>query len=156
MSVYIQDLIRMIEAIQRKKAEKGYLNRDMDVKLQKIKEKVARAGGGGRQVKKEEIKEVVRMGMTMERKGTKMAGDEVSFDRPDSGTADEEEEEEEDEEESSGDDKLVQELEEEEEFDRKSRASRAVLRRKKTTKSKGSGGSHRTTKTFRTQKTTRT
>lgn len=44
MSLYIDDIMKIIQAIEAKKKLKGFENRDMDIKLQKIKEKVTRAG----------------------------------------------------------------------------------------------------------------
>lgn len=44
MDVYIDDLIKIIQGIQNKKKNKGFENRDMDLKLAKIKAKVEKVG----------------------------------------------------------------------------------------------------------------
>lgn len=44
MAAYMDDIIKIINYIQEKKRLKGFENRDMDLKLQKIKAKVERAG----------------------------------------------------------------------------------------------------------------
>lgn len=142
MNVYIEDLMKIIQAIGAKKKAKGYENRDEDLKLQKIKDKVARAGRVGRTDMEELLKNALKNKL-------EDAGDEDSFGRPDSGDGDE------DEEDSAGEDDLLQELEEED-FDRKSRMSKKRRKSTKTAKSRGSGGSHRTTKTAKTTKTNKT
>jgi len=40
MSLFMEDVIKIIQGIEGKKKLKGFENRDMDLKLQKIKEKV--------------------------------------------------------------------------------------------------------------------
>jgi hypothetical protein len=50
MTLYFDDLIKIIGRIQKKRKDRGFENRDMDLKMKRIKqriEKIRRANGGG-------------------------------------------------------------------------------------------------------------
>lgn len=50
MNLYFEDLMKIIARLQQKKKERGFLNRDIDLKFKKIKQRLERIKRGHRAV----------------------------------------------------------------------------------------------------------
>jgi hypothetical protein len=91
MDLYFDDLMKIIGRIQKKRKDRGFENRDMDLKMKRIKqriEKIRRAknngvGGLGWQ---DSEKEREKMRKLVFDEFVKIDPDDVSFSRPDSGS----------------------------------------------------------------------
>ena len=161
MSLYFDDIMKIITRLHQKQVERGYQNREIDLKFKKIKARLDKIKRGDPKAGKtdeyfdtEKAREDIRRFVYEE--FVKKMPDEISFKRPDSGSGVFEEEEDQENDEdydswASEDDQLLNELEEIQ-FERKSRTAAKSRRSRKSINSRGSNNSHKTAKTHKTNK----
>jgi hypothetical protein len=157
MALYFDDLIKIISQLQAKQIERGFEDRDIDLKLKKIKARLDRIKRGERRAAHtvadaEEAREEIRRFVFEE--FVKKDPDNISFRRPDSGSGVPEVDDEDD-----GDDESWYD-EEEDILNDLFKGNEGVQKSRTAAKSRFSskrsqGGSDKTHKTSRTQKSKR-